>query len=328
MRSYRIFAIFLTFLSFTICISAWKLFNQLGKPLQHPVLKSNVPESSDSSSFPSSFLSNIPRPLTTLATAICLATGSISWLPANADRRLNAATAIGTKVNSDPESLLRFGLPISNPEARAVQASIEAIKQDLKLRRTQYAISDANNVQSQLTKYEPILIRATPSNHQGANRVLLQQLQEDLLPLKQAMTQEASVTSGSLQEREALDKAFAAQATLATHYTTFLENLLPDNFQFPSLPEEYQTILQTIPRLTKRATVEFVIIRNTNNNDNTDANANVFDVNGEVQQNIRLKMIIDGYNAPYTGGNFLDLVQKGFYNGLKVRTLYSTLNII
>jgi len=30
-------------------------------------------------------------------------------------------------------------------------------------------------------------------------------------------------------------------------------------------------------------------------------------------------MIIDGYNAPVTGGNFIDLVDVGFYNGKKVR---------
>lgn len=30
-------------------------------------------------------------------------------------------------------------------------------------------------------------------------------------------------------------------------------------------------------------------------------------------------MMIDGYNAPITGGNFLDLVSSGFYNGMKIQ---------
>ncbi len=30
-----------------------------------------------------------------------------------------------------------------------------------------------------------------------------------------------------------------------------------------------------------------------------------------------LKVVVDGYNAPVTAGNFVDLVERGFYNGLK-----------
>ena len=29
---------------------------------------------------------------------------------------------------------------------------------------------------------------------------------------------------------------------------------------------------------------------------------------------VNIKMVIDGYNAPITGGNFVDLINKGFYN--------------
>jgi cyclophilin family peptidyl-prolyl cis-trans isomerase len=32
-----------------------------------------------------------------------------------------------------------------------------------------------------------------------------------------------------------------------------------------------------------------------------------------------MKMIIDGYAAPVTGGNFVDLVQKGFYNNMDIQ---------
>lgn len=29
-----------------------------------------------------------------------------------------------------------------------------------------------------------------------------------------------------------------------------------------------------------------------------------------------LTIVVDGYNAPVNGGNFVDLVQRGFYDGL------------
>ena len=32
-----------------------------------------------------------------------------------------------------------------------------------------------------------------------------------------------------------------------------------------------------------------------------------------------LKIVVDGYNAPVTGGNFVDLVQRGFYNNMEIQ---------
>lgn len=95
---------------------------------------------------------------------------SISFLDFNidsayADARLNAPTAAGTRyycksiiksikfhinknfhiiiyrVNSDAESLLRYGLPINNKEVREIQNSVESIKSNLKTRRINFAKS-------------------------------------------------------------------------------------------------------------------------------------------------------------------------------------------
>ena len=33
----------------------------------------------------------------------------------------------------------------------------------------------------------------------------------------------------------------------------------------------------------------------------------------------QLKIVVDGYNAPVTGGNFVDLVQRGFYNNMEIQ---------
>jgi hypothetical protein len=45
-------------------------------------------------------------------------------------------------VNSDPESLLRFGLPIDNAEVREIQSSVEFAKANLRTRRQAFALSD------------------------------------------------------------------------------------------------------------------------------------------------------------------------------------------
>ncbi|ACB49856.1 peptidyl-prolyl cis-trans isomerase [Crocosphaera subtropica ATCC 51142] len=66
-----------------------------------------------------------------------------------------------------------------------------------------------------------------------------------------------------------------------------IETLMVEGFPF-EIPEEYADL----PQLKGRATVE---IETTKGN---------------------LTIVVDGYNAPVNGGNFVDLVQRGFYDGL------------
>jgi len=67
-----------------------------------------------------------------------------------------------------------------------------------------------------------------------------------------------------------------------------LEQLMVAGFPF-EVPEEYSNL----PQLKGRATVEL-----TTNKGN-------------------LTLVVDGYSAPVTAGNFVDLVQRGFYDGIK-----------
>jgi peptidylprolyl isomerase len=66
-----------------------------------------------------------------------------------------------------------------------------------------------------------------------------------------------------------------------------IEELMVTAFPF-EVPEEYSSL----PQLKGRATVEVTTNKGT------------------------LQAVIDGYSAPVTGGNFIDLVQRGFYDGM------------
>jgi peptidylprolyl isomerase len=68
-----------------------------------------------------------------------------------------------------------------------------------------------------------------------------------------------------------------------------LEALMVQGFPF-AIPEEYSNL----PQLKGRATVEF---------NTTKGN---------------LTAVLDGYSAPVTAGNFVDLVDRGFYNNMKI----------
>lgn len=66
-----------------------------------------------------------------------------------------------------------------------------------------------------------------------------------------------------------------------------LEETMVDKFPY-EVPEAYSNL----PQLKGRATVEFTTNKG------------------------KITAIVDGYSAPVTAGNFVDLVQRGFYNGL------------
>jgi peptidylprolyl isomerase len=102
----------------------------------------------------------------------------------------------------------------------------------------------------------------------------------------------------------ALDQGFILQDNLAKTVGALEELAVSEKFQ-RFIPEEYQSL----PRLNKRATVEMKIRRE---------DGSKFDVFGKLFDEVDLKMVVDGYNSPITAGNFVDLVNKGFYNDKKV----------
>lgn len=39
----------------------------------------------------------------------------------------------------------------------------------------------------------------------------------------------------------------------------------------------------------------------------------------EGPRDVIMNIVLDGYNAPVSAGQFMDLVQKGFYNGMEIQ---------
>jgi hypothetical protein len=126
----------------------------------------------------------------------------LSGSPAFADSRLDAPTSAGTRVNSDAESLLRYGLPITNKEIRDIQSSVESAKLNLKTRRIQYAKGDVENVKAMLSKYESKLLNAVPSVNLAEAKSALESMKADVPPLLASISAESAAGAGSLQERK------------------------------------------------------------------------------------------------------------------------------
>jgi hypothetical protein len=82
--------------------------------------------------------------------------------------------------------------------------------------------------------------------------------------------------------------------------------------KFPfEVPEEYATK----PLLKGRATIEMKVRlkeRSTSNGTGTGTG------NGNGKSTV-VRIVVDGYNAPLTAGNFVDLVARRFYDGMAIQ---------
>ena len=151
---------------------------------------------------------NQPKQLSKLISSIMIATFALQFNSPNiihADSRLNAPSSAGTRVNSDAESLLRYGLPINNKEIRDIQKSIESSKINIKTRRVSFAKSDILNAKDILNKNKTQLLKSVSSNHLKEAEESFNRINEDIQPLIDAFDAEQKSGSGSLQERKGIN---------------------------------------------------------------------------------------------------------------------------
>jgi len=220
--------------------------------------------------------------------------------------RQDAATSSGSRVNKDANSLLRLGLPINSPEVRKLQAQIEGVGGDLRVKRIGAAkdgLQKARGTIASTKEAGKMLAAARPAEVEKA-QTLLANIDGDLAAALEELGKQAG--QGSVQERELLDKANAAQARAAASLSALEELMVPAGYTVP-VPAEYSNL----PQLQGRAVVEFELKK-------AEAGEQ-FNIDGELFEKVKLKVTVDGYNAPLTGGNFVDLVSKGFYNGMAVQ---------
>ena len=223
-----------------------------------------------------------------------------------ADKPLTSigGNAAGTRVNSDAESLLRLGLPLSNKDIRDIQASIESAKGNLRTRRLPFAKIDINKAADNLNRKKDKLLGAVPKANLEKATVAFDKMVADIRPLIDAIDSEQSAGAGSVQQREALDTAYNLQDIVAKDLSLFEELMVNSGYK-RSIPDEFKAL----PRLSGRAEVKMSFKR---------PGTEPFNVDGVNYKNIDITMVLDGYNAPITAGNFVDLVQKGYYNNKKI----------
>jgi len=203
----------------------------------------------------------------------------------------------GSRVNKDPLSLLRLGLPQQTKEVRELQAALEDSNDSLTrllFGNAKSAIEKAKGAAS--GSKATAIIKSAPAGKQEEATALLASISDKI--------GEISTAVGAGNAQTALAAEGEALSTLSK-----LEELVASGYKQPALPSEFKDL----PYLKGRAEIALTLVPGKLRE------APTFDVEGKLYKTIDVKMIVDGYTAPITAGNFVDLVQNGFYNDFKIQ---------
>ncbi|MFS8836469.1 MULTISPECIES: peptidylprolyl isomerase [unclassified Synechococcus] len=177
---------------------------------------------------------------------------------------------------TDPRTLLRRALPIQDSRIWEIDEAITKIEADLKYNRWSAVRGDVRQVERLLDRYADPLLAELPPEQAAAASEAIAALRQELQLISQATERKSK---GKEEARAAYDRLIDDLGSLENNWVG----------AFPyEVPDEYADK----PQLLGRAEVEL----------NTTAG--------------RMVITLDGYSAPITAGNFADLVQRGFYDGL------------
>lgn len=216
------------------------------------------------------------------------ASGSAAHAARNSNSTFTSASGF---VNKDGESLLRWSLPLSNKPVREVQAALESIIANVK--GLQWAKMDQGLQRATmlLNRSSDDILKSVPSAGRDAAAAQLAHAVEDLPGINDALTDRNT------------DKLIARTRDVLRDLGR-VEEAMVNDFPF-EVPDEYANL----PQLRGRATVEVVVRQ---------ADGEQFDIEGTLYKEGRMTLVLDGYSAPVNAGAFVDLVDRGFYDGLPV----------
>jgi hypothetical protein len=135
------------------------------------------------------------------------------------------ASGTGTRVNKDPESLLRYGLPINNKEVRELQKSIEDIRINISSKRKTAALDDLKNARGVINNKASQMTASCRDAKVCSD--ILASMKTELEPLESTLRASTDYLAGSEQERDALDKSYATQDSIQKKLSALQEQMIP-----------------------------------------------------------------------------------------------------
>ncbi|KAH9603642.1 hypothetical protein KSS87_000293 [Heliosperma pusillum] len=225
------------------------------------------------------------------AISIALVAGLLTGTPAQAitfPALPDLAVLISGPPIKDPGALLRYALPIDNKPIREVQKPLEDITDSLKVSGLKALDSVERNLKQAsrtLKNGKPLIVAGLAESKKEHGLELLDKLEVGMRELQQIV------------EDRNRDAVVPKQKELL-QYVGSVEEDMVDGFPY-EVPEEYRNM----PLLKGRAAVDMKV----KVKDNPNFEQCIFHI------------VLDGYNAPVTAGNFVDLVERHFYDGMEIQ---------
>lgn len=205
---------------------------------------------------------------------------SIGWLPSQLPLCW-AALPAGDAV-TNPRTLLRLALPLDNPALEFVHQALEEMPPQLNDSTTKMQAKQWSLVENQVSKAVQTFNKAESDLLVAVPALYQSQASDRIEQIKSGLA-DLKVLADQKNEEE-----FAAKCTQVWNSVDMLAASMISHFPV-IIPDEYQTL----PQLKGRA---------------------VFSLDTSKGP---ITIMVDGYSAPITAGNFLDLVQRGFYDNQK-----------
>lgn len=184
-------------------------------------------------------------------------------------------------------ALLRYALPIDNKEIRIIQRNLEGISEDLRVPGVKFSgVSKAVNTSLKIaSKQQNKILASVPDKNKDDAKLLLKELVAGLEDF-QVVVSNKDVQEVPIQQQAMLDLVGQIEEDMLSGY-----------------PFEVPAQYASMPLLKGRATVE----------------VNLRLVENPTIDRAQMTIVLDGLNAPVTAGNFVDLVQRKFYNNMEVQ---------
>lgn len=178
----------------------------------------------------------------------------------------------------DGRSLLRRALPLGDPSLAQLDDAIVGLEQDFKYNHWSAIRGNISKVERQLERQEAQLLGQLDPSAQAVAQAALVDLRAHLEEMAEFSKLK---TKGKSQLRETFETVLLDLERFERNWVT----------AFPyQVPAEYADL----PQLLGRADIEVETTKG------------------------QMIFTVDGYSAPITAGNFVDLVQKGFYDDIQL----------
>ncbi|KAL1202506.1 Peptidyl-prolyl cis-trans isomerase CYP37 [Cardamine amara subsp. amara] len=205
-----------------------------------------------------------------------------------------------TKVPRTGELALRRAIP-ANPGMKTIQASLEDISYLLRIpQRKPYGTMESNVKKALKVAMDDkdSILASIPADLKDKGSEMYASLVDGKGGLQ------ALITSIKKQDPDKVSIGLASSLDTVAE----LELLQASGLSF-LLPEQYINY----PRLAGRGTVEITIEKG--------EGTFTAEAGGDQRKSATIQVVIDGYSAPLTTGNFAKLVTSGAYDGVKLNTV-------